>query len=207
MPALLIGNKRKVPISDEGEEELPQHTNNGKRVAVLTNGGAGIVGPLETPEFIRPAVVSPALAPSPVRLAVPKIRICVNRVIDAAGQPSANVPSIGASGSAPAQSSGSDDTVFEARNSRNVTDKEPTRLTITKHGQVVWVDFVPKAVLLVTGNSNFWCAACEDGSLHIFSPVGRRILNGLVIEAQPCFLDCRGWWLMCISAVGVAHVW
>jgi len=33
------------------------------------------------------------------------------------------------------------------------------------------------------------------------------MLNQLVIEAQPCFLECREWWLLCISAIGVAHVW
>ena len=67
--------------------------------------------------------------------------------------------------------------------------------------------FLPKAVLIVTGNSNFWAAGCEDGSLHIWTPAGRRLLNALVLEAQPVILDCRGWWLMCITAVGQCYVW
>jgi protein HIRA/HIR1 len=211
MSALLIGNKRKAPILEEGEEENPQLITNGKRVAVLTNGDAGgrSRGPEETPEFIRPAVISPAISTSQVRLAVPRVRSIVSRVIDATGHPSSNVPSAtGGGGSAAGQSSTStDDSTFEARNTRTVADKMPTRLTLTRHGQILWMDFLPKAVLLVTGNNNFWCAACEDGGLHVFSPVGRRMLSALVIESQPCFLDCRGWWLMCISSVGVAHVW
>jgi protein HIRA/HIR1 len=62
-------------------------------------------------------------------------------------------------------------------------------------------------VLLVTGNTNFWGAACEDGSVYIWTPAGRRILNPLILEAQPVIMDCRDWWLLCISAVGMCHVW
>lgn len=211
MAALLIGNKRKAPVLEEGEAENPQYITNGKRVAVIANPDAeGKRGIEETPEFIRPAVISPAVSTSQVRLAVPKVRSIVNRVIDAAGYPSSNVPSA-AGGNSSTSGQGStlsaEDTIFEARNARTLTDKEPTRLTLTRHGQIIWMDFLPKAALLVTGNNNFWCAACEDGSIYVFSPVGRRVLNPLVIESQPCFLDCRGWWLMCISSVGVGHVW
>jgi protein HIRA/HIR1 len=27
------------------------------------------------------------------------------------------------------------------------------------------------------------------------------------MDAQPVIMDCRGWWLMCISAVGMCYVW
>ncbi|KAL7270515.1 HIR complex subunit [Rhizina undulata] len=199
MPALLIGNKRKAPVVEEGEQEPPQ--TNGKRIAVVSSGVRDVLD--ETPDFIRPAVVSPALTVSQVRLAVPKIRSAVTRVIDPTGEPSPNVPS---AGSGPI-TLGAGDVVFEARNTRSGSDKEPTRLTILKQGQVLWMGYLQKPVLLVTGNNNFWAAACEDGTIYVYSVVGRMMLSGLVLEAQPCFLECKGWWLMCITAVGMAHVW
>ena len=33
------------------------------------------------------------------------------------------------------------------------------------------------------------------------------MLNALVLEAQPVILDCRGWWLLAITAVGQCYVW
>lgn len=201
MSALIIGNKRKA-VEEPADEDHPlPPVTNGKRLTVTHAPDAKGMGP--TPEFIRSAVVSPATSTAQVRLAVPKVRTFVNRVIDNTGHPSSSIPSAVA-GSASGANAGpaNTDTVFEAKNSR-----EPTRLTISKGGQAIWVDFLPKPVLMVTGNSNFWCAACEDGGLHVFTPVGRRMLNPLIIEAQPCFLDCRGWWLMCISSIGIAHVW
>lgn len=230
LAALIIGNKRKAV--EESSEDDPVAAAaaaaagplGGKRIAVTQAPDSK--GAQETPEFIRPAIIAPATSMSQVRLAVPKVRTFVSRAIDpATGHPSASVPPAtgsaaaaaaaaataaaaagSGSGLGPGSSSGSGpastDIVFEAKNSR-----EPTRLTISRGGQALWVDFLPRPVLLVTGNANFWCAACEDGGIHVFTPVGRRLLNALVVEAQPCFLDCRDWWLMCISAVGLAHVW
>jgi protein HIRA/HIR1 len=200
MTSLLIGNKRKmVEETNDDDQPLPANANL-KRISVLQASNSKQSG--ETPEFIRPAVISPAVSTSQIRLGVPKVRTVVSRVIDVSGHPSSSVPSAVKGGATLPLTPANTDIVFEARNS-----KEPTRLTISRGGQALWIDFLPKPVLLVTGNSNFWCAACEDGGLHIFTPVGRRMLNTLVIEAQPCFLECRGWWLMCISSVGMAHVW
>ena len=199
MAALIIGNKRKI-VEEPVDEDHPPPPVNGKRVAIVQPSDQK--GPGETPEFLRPAVVCQAQAVSQVRLAVPKIRYTVSRVIDASGHPSDSIPSVTAAGSSASTGPAPTDTIFEAKNSR-----DPTRLTISKGGQVLWVDFLPKPVVLVTGNSNFWAAACEDGTIHAFTAVGRRLLNAIVIEAIPCFIDCRGWWLACVSAVGVAHVW
>jgi protein HIRA/HIR1 len=59
----------------------------------------------------------------------------------------------------------------------------------------------------VTGNKNFWSAACEDGSIYTWTPAGRRILNALVLESQPVIIECREWWLLCITAAGMCYVW
>lgn len=52
-----------------------------------------------------------------------------------------------------------------------------------------------------------WAAACEDGSLYIWTPAGRRMVSALVLEAQPVMLECHGPWILCISAVGMCYVW
>jgi len=103
--------------------------------------------------------------------------------------------------------------IFEARNASGpartgrVQDREPTRITVSKRNQTLWQDFLPRAALLVTGNRRYWAAACEDGSVHLWTPAGRRMLSALVLEAQPVILDCRGWWLLAITAVGQCYVW
>jgi len=112
-------------------------------------------------------------------------------------------------------SEGTDETavVFEARNATGpartgrAQDRQPTRVTLTKRGQTIWQDYLPKACLLATGNHNFWTVACEDGTLHVWTPAGRRLLNALILEAQPVILDCRGWWLLAVTAVGQCYVW
>ena len=86
-------------------------------------------------------------------------------------------------------------------------DRDPARITVTKKSQLLWQDFLPKAVSLVTGNSRYWAATCEDGSLYVWTPAGRRIFNAFALEAQTAILDCRGPWLLSITAVGICHVW
>lgn len=224
LASLLMGNKRKYAEMAEGEGEERQ---NEKRVLAAQQAGAtpvvhntdnGLVPassstaparPAETPDALRPAIVNPSMTVSQVRLAVPLIRSVILRPLD---------PSkAGADGEQPTNGAdGSDNEssiVFEARNASGPSrtgrpqDKEPTRLTLTKRGQTIWQDFLPRAVLLVTGNRNFWAASCEDGSLHTWTPAGRRLMNASVLEAQPVILDCRGWWLLAVTAVGQCYVW
>ena len=219
LAAMLLGNKRKAIELEGDEEEEP----GGKRQAVgdgpipiMTNGVNGAEpamavpqahGVLPTPEFLRPAVINPSMSVSQVRLAVPKIRTHILRSLDRGtvpppGGPNANT---GVEESAKA----SEDVIFEIRNPgpNPVQVKDPSRVSTTKRGVVLWQDFLPRAVILITGNKNFWSAACEDGSIYTWTPAGRRIFSALVLESQPVIIECRGWWLLCITAVGICHVW
>jgi protein HIRA/HIR1 len=214
LASLLIGNKRKY-AEIEGDEErrtekrLASMAQNGAAPIVL-NGVDGLIPPhlgarpeTEIPAPLRPAIINPVMTVSQVRLAVPVLRSIVVRSIDGSEPSKASAP--GAE---------SEDTVLlEARNATGPTrtgraqDRDPTRISCTRHGQSLWQDYLPKPVILLTGNSHFWAAACDDGSLYVWTPAGRRLLNALVIEAQPVIMDCRGWNLLCISAVGICHVW
>lgn len=220
LATLLFGNKRKL-AQIEGDEDGQVE----KRVAVASQNGAtpiltntvdGLLpaqpqnpptGQQPTPEFIRPAVTNPCMAVSQLRLAVPKVRMHILRAIDTAGKP-AEPPSTSGE---PSKSRA--DAVFEARNPSTTSltgravDREPVRLTLFRGEQPVWQDFLPRTVLLVTGNQSMWAAACEDGSVYIWTPAGRRLVSALVLEAQPVILECNGPWILVISAVGMCYVW
>lgn len=213
LKALLIGYKRKY-ADIEGEEEkktekrLQAIAQTGATPIVL-NGTDGLIPPHlgqkpepKIPEALRPAIVGPALTVSQTRLAVPVLRSVIVRSLGNGDKKSKD------------SGSDSDDAVMlEARNATGPSrtgrpqDRDPTRINCTRHGQSLWQDYLPKAVLLVTGNTNFWAAACEEGSMYVWTPAGRRLLNALVVEAQPVIIDCRGWWLMCITAIGTVHIW
>ncbi|KAF2639869.1 protein HIR1 [Massarina eburnea CBS 473.64] len=217
LASMLLGNKRKF-AELEGDEDRQVE----KRLAASVKpGGAAIVintenglvppaaaGPrtndIEASRALRPAIVSPALSVSQVRLAVPKVRSVIVRTADGSEPSQAN----GAASGKDAET-----VLLEARNATGPSrtgrslDSDPARISCTKKGQSLWQDFVPRAVLLVTGNTNFFAAACEDGSVYAWTPAGRRTLNAMILDAQPVIMDCRGWWLLCISAVGVCHVW
>ncbi|KAI9796588.1 MAG: HIR complex subunit [Sarcosagium campestre] len=227
LAALLLGNRRSAAVADADEQAIVD-----KRLAAASRDGAvpiltgrvdgtaglepadtpkSVAGRVQaTPEFIRPAVVNPSLSVSQVRLAVPKLRSHIVRSIDARGNISlgSNNPASG-----PVPTVTGKDLVLEVRNASTPSatgraqDRDPARLVVSAKGQIVWQDYLPRSVLLISGNHHFWAAACEDGSVHVWTPAGRRLLNPLIVEAQPVILESRGWWLLCISAIGVCHVW
>ena len=221
LAAMLLGNKRKAISLDSDEEEEPPNKRqaNGLSsgpVSIMTNGVNGVEsavalpvqnGVEATPEFLRPAVTNPSIAISQVRLAVPKIRTHILRSLDRGTIPPSSTAKGTNAGDELAKVS--DDIIFEAQNpgSTPVQVRDPTKISATKRGIILWQDFLPRAVLLVTGNKNFWAAACEDGSIYTWTPVGRRIFNALVLESQPVIIECRGWWLLCTTAVGMCYVW
>lgn len=57
---------------------------------------------------------------------------------------------------------------------RNTSDpKGENVLCYFADGEQRWMDYLPKAALAVTVTKNFCAAACEDGSLRVYSPAGR----------------------------------
>lgn len=223
LAAMLLGNKRKAIPLEEGEEEehVSKRPNLGQNgpIPIMINGVNGLEpamqmpqasGIVPTPDFIRPAVINPIMSVSQVRLAVPKIRSHILRSLDRGTLPPSKGTSNGTNGVEESMKA-SEDIIFEAQNAVTtaapVHIKDPTRISATKRGVTLWHDYLPKAVILVTGNKNFWAAACEDASIYTWTPAGRRVFNALVLESQPVIIECRGWWLLCITAVGMCYVW
>lgn len=205
--AMLLGNKRKMVSAELDEDEEPT----AKRVAtgptpIMANGPDGdepaALVPIEngvvpTPEYLRPAVLNPSIAVSQVRLAVPKIRSHILRPLERG--------ILQGESSLDEASKVSENIILEAKN--EVNHRDPSHVTVTKRGALIWHEFLPRAVILVTANKNFWAVACEDGSIHTWTPAGRRLLNPIILEAQPVILECRQHWLLCITSMGLAHVW
>ena len=209
LAALLLGNKRRFAAVEGAEDDhidrkLAAIRKDGA-VPIVTNTPGGLVpakvapGPIgqqPTPEFIRPAVTNPTLAVSPVRLAVPKIR---SHIVQTLGTADSQLRSQAL--------------IIEARNPTQQSatgrpqDQEPCRVVVTRRGQPIFQDFLPRNALLVTGNKDFWSVACEDGCIYAWSPAGRRLFNALVLESQPVILDCQNQWVLCITAVGMCYVW
>ena len=211
LASLLLGNKRRLAAVEGVEDDHVE-----KRIAIASQDGAvpilsntvngllpakNVVAPagtLSTPDFIRPAVTNPSLTVSQVRLAVPKVR---SHIVQSFG------------GSGVADQATQTEVMIEARNPTQLSitgkahDQEPCRVTVTKRGQPVFQDYLPRSALLVTGNKNFWSIACEDGSVYAWTPVGRRLINALVMESQPVILECQDQWLLCITAGGLCYVW
>ncbi|ORY58430.1 WD domain-containing protein [Pseudomassariella vexata] len=206
LASMLLGNKRKSIATDDDDDEHASKRPVTTPRTIMRNGADGLEpavleppkhGLVPTPEYLRPAILNPSIAISQVRLAVPKVRSHILRPLergtlleDTTLEEASKVP---------------ENIVLEAKNPVSIRD--PSHITASKRGGVLWQDFLPRAIVLVTGNKSFWAAACEDGSLYTWTPAGRRLINALVLEAQPVILECRGWWLLCITAVGMCHVW
>ena len=228
LAALLLGNKRRMAAmegTDEGsgDKRSPLTSQDGT-VPILLNTpegliparpGAGPVNQPSKPEFIRPAVNNPSLVLSQLRLAVPMMRTHIVQDLSGYNVPRGK-PEQGNSAADPENQTNKIktlETMIMVRNSLKLPasgrpqDSEPCRITVTQRGQPLWQDYLPRSVLLVTGNKQFWSAACEDGSVYVWTPAGRRIVNALVLESQPVVLESQNQWLLCITAVGMCYVW
>lgn len=133
------------------------------------------------PEFIRPAVISPSTSVSQIRLGVPKVLSFLSISINSINH------------------------TLDVRNGTG--ERKPTKITAMKKGNIIWTEFLPKAVILLAGNPLFWAAGCEDGTIIIWSPCGRRLFPSIILESSPCFLECQNSFLMCITSIGLLHVW
>lgn len=228
LAALLLGNRRRLAVVEgaddgSGEKKMPLATQDGA-VSILVNSTEGLVPARPSagagnqpskPEFIRPAVINPSLVLSQLRLAVPMVR---THIVQNLGGLSVQRGKIEQTNNAADQENSSNkntdlETIITVRNSSKIPtsgrgqDSEPCRITVKQRGQTIWQDYLPRSVLLVTGNKQFWAAACEDGSVYVWTPAGRRAVNALVLESQPVILESQNQWLLCVTAVGMCYVW
>lgn len=205
--SMLLGSKRRAAAAGIEDDDEPATKRPAEApIPIVTNEADGIgpatlvpteKGVVPTPEFLRPAVLNPSISYAQVRLAVPRIRSHILRPLDRG--------ILQAESSSDEASKLPENIVLEAKN--DPSPRDPSHVLVTKRGTLVWQEFLPRAVILVAANKNFWAVACEDGSIHVWTPAGRRLLNPIILESQSVILECRENWLLTITAVGLAHVW
>ncbi|ORX56925.1 WD40 repeat-like protein [Hesseltinella vesiculosa] len=95
--------------------------------------------------------------------------------------------------------------VIESHNPRS--GSECAKVLLSKGGKMVWKDYLPHAVLLMTGNRQFSVVGCEDATIVVYSPAGRRLLPPIVLESTPVVLNCKNEWLLCLTETGLLYTW
>lgn len=194
---LVIGSKRRSDDLEDGS--------NGIQTALKKSKPED-----DVPEYIAPVVVSPATTTSQVRLGAPKVRNLLMRsmTLRDSDSPRLTNESVAlANGDGSSLSKVPHSFNFEVRNGSG-NDQQPTKVSVTRNSQTVFVDFVPYYVHLIAGNGcYFWATSAEDGSIVVYSPTGRRMLPPLVTGSPLSFLESQNEYLLAITSVGVLHLW
>ncbi|KAG0244912.1 HIR complex subunit [Actinomortierella wolfii] len=154
LQTVVIGMKRKeAPTNGAGSQGGSGGGMSNKKMAEANStnsknnkGGSGGGSGSKGEEEImtRNPIATPLMAVSKVRLGIPRVKSFIPR--NRAG--------------------------LECHNS--LTGDEPNKIICSQRGNVLWTDYVPSPVLLMTGNAHFSAVACEDGGIYVYSPAGRR---------------------------------
>ncbi|KAI8328132.1 WD40-repeat-containing domain protein [Chlamydoabsidia padenii] len=136
------------------------------------------------PTWVDAGIVPPLLRQSQVRLGLPKVKsVMVNHL------------------------SAADSISMECHNGSGKQGLECTKLLLRQHGNILWTDYLTSAILVMTGNRIFSAIGCEDGSILIYSPAGRRILPPIVLDSTPVMMTSNDQWLLCLTATGLLYTW
>ena len=96
---------------------------------------------------------------------------------------------------------------LEIENDISVGHTKIHKICWNKCGQTVWESVLTSRILSVVGNKHYACAACEDGSLSMFSASGRKMFPPVMMNSKICVLKCTGHFLMAITIKGSLFVW
>ncbi|KZT28062.1 WD40 repeat-like protein [Neolentinus lepideus HHB14362 ss-1] len=102
------------------------------------------------------------------------------------------------------EGSGSEESVFEAKNSDNADNFE---VVFVSRKQTQWLDYLPSATLALAATNVYCACASDDGSVNVYSPQGRRLMPTLALGSPPAFFDGSKGALMAITASGMLYVW
>ncbi|KAF9936720.1 HIR complex subunit, partial [Modicella reniformis] len=148
-----------------------------KKSADASAKGKGGLQKAEEEITSRNAIASPLLAVSKVRLGVPRVRSHITR------------------------------NRFGLECHNSITGEQPSKIICSQKGAVVWLDYLPSSVLIMTGNSHFSAVACEDGGLYVYSPAGRRLMPCILLDSAATLLECDSEYLMVLTSCGLISSW
>ncbi|KAI8093179.1 WD40-repeat-containing domain protein [Halteromyces radiatus] len=174
----VVGNKRKAHPDNVDNNQ----TTNGITMQQTTKDNEPL---RQKPAWIDAAIIPPIVSQSQVKLGLPKVKsTMINRI-----------------------SQDNQVTVMECHNPTGKQGSENTKLLTSRHGTILWTDYLASAILLMTGNEHFSAVGCEDASILVYSPAGRRLLPPIVLESTPVVITCNDCWLLCLTATGLLYTW
>lgn len=135
------------------------------------------------PNWAESSVIPPIVKTSQVQMALPKIK----SMLSAKGKNSTFL--------------------LECLNTPSNSNTIQAKITGTDKTILVWTDYLSSLVTLTTTNTSFSAVSCEDGSIHTWSPSGKRILPAIVLDSPLVLLQSVHSWLVCITATGLLYSW
>ncbi|XP_078600357.1 protein HIRA-like isoform X5 [Branchiostoma floridae x Branchiostoma japonicum] len=97
--------------------------------------------------------------------------------------------------------------VLELENNIQTAGVKLAGLKCRRGGKVEWETVLGTRGTLLAGSRKVLCVSCEDRSLCVLSPSGRRLLPGLVLSHPTAILHCNGYHVMAVTTVGNLSVW
>ncbi|KAG1050954.1 hypothetical protein G6F43_006809 [Rhizopus delemar] len=188
--AVKNGEKPAQPIPSSLISNGVKEKNTSNNIEVTSNKRKGIEeSELESkssrakPNWIDSPVVPPIVQKSQIKMALPKIR------------PTISIKSK------------EDDLILECQNTLADQNSVQSKVSATRQGATVWIDYLSSASLVLASNKFFAAIGCEDGSIHTYSPAGKRLLPAIVLESPGVLLQSYHSWLVCITATGLLYSW
>lgn len=81
-------------------------------------------------------------------------------------------------------------------------------LKCSKEGILQWEQFLPAEASILTGNADFCAVACKNGTIHVFSPAGRRLLPAIALGHPLTAMVCNKYGhLTAITCGCLLYVW
>ncbi|KAF6744880.1 transcription corepressor [Ephemerocybe angulata] len=96
------------------------------------------------------------------------------------------------------------DAVLDARNSE---EDHTTEISFVTGTQVQWLDYLPSPAIALKATPSFCAAASQDGTLHVYSPTGRRLFSPLSLGSPVAFLEGNKHTLLAITSGGQVYCW
>ncbi|KAG0175754.1 HIR complex subunit, partial [Apophysomyces sp. BC1034] len=163
-------------------------TGNKRKIDEVQSGNADRTesAPRRKPAWVDAGLISPMVSQSQVKLGIPTVKATIAKRIP----------------------SGDKSIMIECYNTTGKGENNDySKIVAISQGSPIWSDYVSSAIVLITGNDMFTAIGCEDGTLHVYSPAGRRLIPPIVLESSSVFLHSSDQWLLCLTSTGLVYTW
>lgn len=138
---------------------------------------------LEQSEFVGSVVINPQISFSKIRIAIPKIQIQIKY-------------------------SPIDNNNYQLKiQNGSGFESQPSRISLNKNDQQLFVDFIPQKIHIVTGNEKFWAISTINGQVIVYTSSGHRVLPIIILGSPLSFLEIKDKYLLAVTSVGELFVW